>query len=77
MRISSIAASGFSRITLTNSSFEILSVSRRVSAFTVAVRGTSPKIAISPTMSLRPTLLTTIGPAGVGTEISAVPSMMM
>src|SRR6202008_4755555 len=67
--ISSMAASGFSRITLMNSSFEIFRVSTRASALAVAVRGTSPKMAISPMMSLRPSVLTTIGPAGVGTEI--------
>src|SRR5207244_8976132 len=49
--ISSTAASGFSRITLTNMSLEILRVSSFEVALAVAVRGTSPKIAISPRRS--------------------------
>ena len=75
--MSSTAASGFSRMIFMKSSFEILSVSSLVSALAVAVRGTSPTMAISPRRSFLPMLLMMIGPEGVGTEISTVPSMMM
>ena len=62
----SSAASGFSRMIFSKSSFEIRSVSSLLTAVAVAVRGTSPKMAISPMMSFRPTVFTTMGPDGVG-----------
>jgi hypothetical protein len=50
---------------------------RSVLAVTVAVRGTSHRIAISPMIALRPTVATTTGPFGVAIDTSAEPSMMM
>src|SRR5262249_11117145 len=55
--ISAIAASGFPRITLTNTSREMRSTSTLVRAIAVAVRGTSPKMPISPITSLRVSVL--------------------
>ena len=59
---------------LKNPSLDTRSATSGVVANTVAVRGTSQRIAISPTMSLRPMLATFIGPWSDCTTISAEPS---
>ena len=59
-----------------NGSLAMRSATSRVFARTVAVRGTSHKIAISPTMSLAPSVAIVTGPAGVSTRMSASPSMI-
>ena len=59
-----------------NRSLEIFSVSSLVVAVTVAVRGTSQRMAISPTKSFLPMVATVIGPPGVSMITSASPSTM-
>src|SRR6201981_4010151 len=70
------ALGGNSRTMRMNRSFEIRRTTRRSLAHTVALRGTSPNIAISPTVSLAPSVATITGPAGVSRMTSAWPSMI-
>ena len=58
-----------------NVSLSMRSVSSGVFAVTVAVRGTSHRIAISPMIACRPMVATTIGPPGESIDTSASPSM--
>src|SRR6266446_1602240 len=67
---------GNSRTMRMNGSFEMRKAMTRSLARTVALRGTSPKIAISPTKSLAPSVATITGPAGVSRMTSAWPSMI-
>ena len=73
----STAICGNSVTSRKNRSLEIIKVVRSLVACTVAVRGTSHRIAISPTKSFLPICATTIGPSAVSTITSAVPSMTM
>src|ERR1700693_689783 len=75
-RMIETAMFGNSRTMRMNGSLAMRSVTRRHSAFTVAVRGTSHRIAISPTISFAPRVAMVIGPLGVLTMIPASPSMI-
>ena len=75
-RMIDTAIVGNSRTIRMNGSLAMRSATMRVFACTVAVRGTSPRIAISPTMSLAPSVAKTNGPVGVSTSTSASPSMI-
>src|SRR5215472_12950106 len=67
---------GNSRTMRMNGSLEMRKTMTRSLARTVALRGTSPNIPISPTVSLAPSVATTTGPAGVSRTTSAWPSMI-
>src|SRR5215471_17976589 len=71
-----IAIFGNSRTMRMNGSFEMRSAMSRSFARTVAARGALPRIPISPTKSLAPSVATTMGPAGVSRTTSASPSTM-
>ncbi len=73
----STAICGNSLTSWKKSSLEMRSVVTSLEARTVAVRGTSHRMAISPMMSFLPTEATVSGPSGVWTMISAEPATMM
>src|ERR1700720_456453 len=66
---------GNSRTIRMKGSFEMRNAMTRSLARTVAARGTLPNMPISPTISLAPSVATTIGPAGVSRMTSARPSI--
>src|SRR5690606_36487273 len=76
-RMVAIAICGNSVTIRMNSSLAMRSATTRPLARTVAVRGTSHRIAISPTKAFLPSVATTAGPPAVSTRTSASPSMMM
>src|SRR6516164_1909292 len=75
-RMIETAIFGNSRTMRMKGSLEIRKTMTRSLARTVALRGTSPNIPISPTVSLAPSVATTTGPAGVSRMTSAWPSMI-